>query len=201
MTEKSTKEKILKVAHKLFADKGFNGTSVREISKQCKVNIAAISYHFCNKENLYIQTIKESIMQTNNDIREIYENLEEKDIKTFSMKIFEHFLANSEDLRTAFKLVVSTDKYYEAMAEDMAKFRGPPGGEYMFICLRNEFPDAKEEDLEWAIRVIFAQVFHKSLVMCNESICESMKNMNLGPDKIKNDLVRLVDIIRVELGS
>jgi AcrR family transcriptional regulator len=43
---------ILEVAETLFAEKGFNGTSIRDISKEAKINIAMISYYFGSKERL-----------------------------------------------------------------------------------------------------------------------------------------------------
>lgn len=43
---------ILLVAEKLFAEEGFDGTSVREIAKIANVNVAMISYYFGSKEKL-----------------------------------------------------------------------------------------------------------------------------------------------------
>lgn len=43
---------ILQVAEQLFADEGFDGTSVREIAKIANINIAMISYYFGSKEKL-----------------------------------------------------------------------------------------------------------------------------------------------------
>ncbi|MEW6981977.1 TetR/AcrR family transcriptional regulator [Colwelliaceae bacterium 6471] len=48
----STKNKILDAAEQLFADKGFNGTSLREITSQAEVNLAAVNYHFGSKKEL-----------------------------------------------------------------------------------------------------------------------------------------------------
>ncbi len=48
----STKNKILDAAEKLFADKGFNGTSLREITSLAEVNLAAVNYHFGSKKEL-----------------------------------------------------------------------------------------------------------------------------------------------------
>lgn len=48
---------ILIVAEKLFAEKGFDGTSVRDISKNAGVNVAMISYYFGSKEKLLEQLI------------------------------------------------------------------------------------------------------------------------------------------------
>ena len=48
----STKDKILDAAELLFADTGFNGTSLREITSQAEVNLAAVNYHFGSKKEL-----------------------------------------------------------------------------------------------------------------------------------------------------
>jgi len=48
----STKDKILDAAEIFFADKGFNGTSLREITSQAEVNLAAVNYHFGSKKEL-----------------------------------------------------------------------------------------------------------------------------------------------------
>ena len=53
----NTKDMILKVAAELFAKKGFVKTSIREICKEANVNVAAINYHFGNKENLYVKVL------------------------------------------------------------------------------------------------------------------------------------------------
>lgn len=37
----------------LFADKGFNGTSVRDIAEKAQVNLAMISYYFGSKDKLF----------------------------------------------------------------------------------------------------------------------------------------------------
>ncbi len=53
----TTRQKIIRSATKLFAKKGLNGTSVREISRKASVNLAAINYHFQSKEQLYREIV------------------------------------------------------------------------------------------------------------------------------------------------
>lgn len=43
---------ILHVAERLFAEEGFDGTSVRDIAKKANINVAMISYYFGSKEKL-----------------------------------------------------------------------------------------------------------------------------------------------------
>jgi AcrR family transcriptional regulator len=46
------REDILMVAEELFGEKGFDGTSVRDIAQKAGVNLAMISYYFGSKEKL-----------------------------------------------------------------------------------------------------------------------------------------------------
>src|SRR5215510_13356736 len=43
---------IMETAETLFAEKGFNGTSVRDIAEKANVNLAMISYYFGSKDKL-----------------------------------------------------------------------------------------------------------------------------------------------------
>ncbi len=51
-TQFSTKDRILSAAEELFAQHGFSGTSLRQVTGRADVNIAAVNYHFGSKENL-----------------------------------------------------------------------------------------------------------------------------------------------------
>jgi AcrR family transcriptional regulator len=48
-----TKEQIITVAERLFAERGFSGTTLRNVVSEAGVNLAAVSYHFGSKEELF----------------------------------------------------------------------------------------------------------------------------------------------------
>jgi AcrR family transcriptional regulator len=50
--------KILNSAGPIFAEKGFEAATVREICQAAGVNGASINYYFGDKENLYIETVR-----------------------------------------------------------------------------------------------------------------------------------------------
>jgi AcrR family transcriptional regulator len=56
--EEGTRERILKTAERLFAERGFNGVSVRVLAGAANVNIASIGYHFRNKEGLLAEVYR-----------------------------------------------------------------------------------------------------------------------------------------------
>jgi len=53
-----THVRILSAAQKLFADKGFDATSVRDITTEAGCNVASVNYHFGGKDNLYLETFR-----------------------------------------------------------------------------------------------------------------------------------------------
>lgn len=50
---KEVKDQILRAAKTLFAKKGYDGTSVRQICEEANVSLALVSYHFGGKENVF----------------------------------------------------------------------------------------------------------------------------------------------------
>ena len=53
-----TRDRILDEAESLFARKGYHGVSVRNITGAAGCNLAAVNYHFGNKQNLYLEVFR-----------------------------------------------------------------------------------------------------------------------------------------------
>jgi len=49
----ATKQRLLDAAGALFAERGFRNTNVRDICRRAAANVAAVNYHFRDKEGLY----------------------------------------------------------------------------------------------------------------------------------------------------
>ncbi|MDT8406150.1 MAG: CerR family C-terminal domain-containing protein [Methylococcales bacterium] len=61
MSLANTKTRLLNAAGELFAAKGFQATTVAEICERARSNIAAVNYHFGDKENLYRETWRKAL--------------------------------------------------------------------------------------------------------------------------------------------
>src|SRR5579862_9280642 len=67
MIEKlDTKSRILDSAEKLFGMNGFEATSLRDITAEAQVNLAAVNYHFQSKDSLIDAVIVRRIEPVNN---------------------------------------------------------------------------------------------------------------------------------------
>lgn len=53
-----TRDRIMRAAERLFAERGYEGTSVRAIVAKARVNQAAINYHFDGKDGLYREVLR-----------------------------------------------------------------------------------------------------------------------------------------------
>ncbi len=59
MDKKNYREKLISTATRLFAERGLNGVSIRELSTAAGVSISMISYYFEGKEGLYSSVLQE----------------------------------------------------------------------------------------------------------------------------------------------
>jgi AcrR family transcriptional regulator len=125
----STRERILVAAEEVFAEKGFNQATVREILKRADVgNIAAINYHFGDKERLYVETVKNAHACCNaapfpawpegtspeQKLRDFISTLSERMLKPLRVTAIKVVIREMVDPTIAFAEVVS--EYIEPMA-------------------------------------------------------------------------------------
>ncbi|MCG8583869.1 MAG: CerR family C-terminal domain-containing protein [Pirellulales bacterium] len=58
--QEDAKMRLLAAAGPVFAEKGFDATTVREICQAADVNVAAINYYFGDKKTLYFETVRQA---------------------------------------------------------------------------------------------------------------------------------------------
>jgi len=96
---------IMEAAEELFAEKGFNGTSVRDIADKAGVNLAMISYYFGSKDKLL-----EAIFEYRGDTTKlILENLVSKSGLSSMAKmnlLIDHYLQKIESQQCFHRLMV-----------------------------------------------------------------------------------------------
>jgi len=66
-TASSTRDRILGAAEQLFAQRGFDGASLRQLTAAAGVNLAAVNYHFGSKEKLVEEVFRRRLDALNAD--------------------------------------------------------------------------------------------------------------------------------------
>jgi TetR/AcrR family transcriptional regulator, regulator of cefoperazone and chloramphenicol sensitivity len=60
-TDPATRERLLATGTKLFAERGFQNVTVRDICAEAAANVAAINYHFDGKSGLYMEVLRTAV--------------------------------------------------------------------------------------------------------------------------------------------
>lgn len=105
----SKEENILLNAEKLFAEKGFDGTSTREISAAAHVNVSMISYYFGSKEHLLEKIFEYRMRESTEFTKEI---LGREGINEFEkmMMVITMYIGRVEKLRDFYR-VMQTEQF------------------------------------------------------------------------------------------
>lgn len=164
MTEKEleSKERIINVSRILFAEKGFEGTTIRDISSAADVNVASINYYFSNKENLFAEVMRDGYEMCSAEVARVM--VPGTKLEDGLVQIFKFYLEHHHDLLSMFKLMMTTDERSRFMPEGVEDF-GPPGGKVIAEAIIREVGKSpKDEDLHWALKTLFSHVTHTAIL-------------------------------------
>ena len=100
-----TRERIIKAAERLFAERGYDATSIRAIVAKAKVNQAAINYHFDGKDGLYREVLRTAFRALTE------QQLEHAD----EMKAMSREAALAEFIRRQLRPLLGRDEYSRHM--------------------------------------------------------------------------------------
>jgi hypothetical protein len=164
MSDIETKIKIMEAARILFADRGYEGTSVRDIAKDAGVNVASVNYYFSSKEKLFQEILQTAYVDCASEIKDIL-NKNQGNLEETLVIFFKYLLENSPDLLSHFKMMMSSQHNHHMTSQGTDDgIYGPPGGMVLAGALKKEVPGISDENLYWALKTLFSHVTHLSLI-------------------------------------
>lgn len=151
-----TREKIMEVAINLFAVKGFDGATIREIAQLANVNVASLNYHFKSKENLRQEILNFIVLDFKEKILSIPET---KNVAEYAVKIFEAMTIDSAKCLNQFKLFLEAE-HHPCEAEPY-----PLGYERFETHLAREL-DTKVPESErlWFVSIVLSYIIHNAVL-------------------------------------
>lgn len=78
LSQSEPKRRLLDAAEQLFAEKGFESVSVRDVTQHAKANVAAVNYHFGSREGLIALVVTRYVMPVNEERLARLDGLEKK---------------------------------------------------------------------------------------------------------------------------
>jgi AcrR family transcriptional regulator len=178
----STKERILRIAEELFAEKGFDGTRTRDIAEQAGINISTLHFHWKSKEELYTAVYQRLLTQRAKEAEEVFALLQkasaasehwEETVQAVVDKMFTFFRVHKQAAR------LDTHRLLDTNAPLTGLEQGPGGTLLMSVAerLRTLMPSqlARRIDVELTILSVnaFLREYFTNPALCGRLLGES----------------------------
>ncbi len=162
-----TKLALIEAASMLFAEKGFDAVSLREITGKAKVNIASVKYHFGSKDALVDAVVEGHVRPVNLERLRRVGELQQKEkvtvgelLRAFFEPLMFQLKESHLDEQLFTKLVgrMMGERAYEFPEIVMQQFR-QVAQDYVAAFTR-AMPSLSHEDVLWRIHFSFGVVAH-----------------------------------------
>jgi AcrR family transcriptional regulator len=185
----TTRGRILDAAERLFALRGFDATTTREIAREADVPLGLMSYHFGTKDDLYAEVIGRRAEQHVADIMAAMAAVKERAaggevdlralVEAFFRPIADKALNGGPGWRSYIR-VLSRTANESPSHPHVAAFRkiyNPVPLEFIRL-LKERFPHARAENIYWAHYVMTSSIIHmlvqtETLQQLSDGLCRS----------------------------
>jgi len=182
--ECKTKARIVAVAERMIAERGVQQFSIRDITGEAGVNLAAINYHFGSKERLIAEVLARRITVLNAERMALLDKLEADaaadgepvGVEAIMDALINTMLFGDEEKRARnMRTMKMLSRFSLDPDEEIAAMLKPhflPTKERLVRMLARALPNLKREEVEWRAAQAFGLVWHHILfaeMRCKES--------------------------------
>jgi AcrR family transcriptional regulator len=159
---RDTKTKILSSAERLFAERGYEATSLRQIIAAAKVNLAAVHYHFGSKADLLDHLVHRKVEPVNRERLARLDRMEaggrpltvEEILRAFFLPTAEVASANPQFVRVMGRI------YSEGLMPGIVQKHFQPTAARFLDALRRAVPDLPEAEFRWRVHFMMGAMAH-----------------------------------------
>jgi AcrR family transcriptional regulator len=155
----ATRERILDAAEKLFAERGFYGVSIRDVTGAAEVDVALVAYHFGNKQGLLEAVFLRRAADLNDERLALLDGVLAQEgrraprlediIDAFTRPLLDRSTRGSAGWKSYFALIAEINNSPEFGGVLMTRFFDPVV--HRFIeAIRRVLPHCDDRDLYWA---------------------------------------------------
>lgn len=199
-----TKEQILNAAERHFALLGFAGTSLRALTRDANVNLAAVHYHFGSKEELFkavVRRVAEPIVEEQvrrlDELERLNPNPPVIDIvQAFVARPLEMILKQREESCYVHAQFVGRCRTEPRPIQELAEVEFSMGHQRFLELLHKTLPHQSLAELEWKLDLIVAMIVR---VLTQIEYSEPLSEQPL--EQIDEVIQRLVRFITSGIGA
>jgi AcrR family transcriptional regulator len=183
-----TRSRILDVAEKLFGEHGLERVSIRDITTQAKVNLAAVNYHFGSKEDLIAAVFERRIVPVNKARLAALDRVErsagggipklEDILEAFIRPALQSALKPSKGGAAFASLFGRCLSEPSSGVEALLKKQFEPLAQHMNAALKKALPELSRSEIFWRMKFTYGALHHWLLTK----------------DKFRPDWVKDVDV-------
>ena len=168
--ETGPKRKLLDAAEQLFADKGFDAVSVRDITKLAGANVAAVNYHFGSREGLLTLVMTRYLTPVNQQRLEMLdaaekrangnpvpvEELLEAMCRPLISQVTQSHLSEKVYCKLLGRVMSAQDRDLSLAMEEQMR----PCAHRLHAALEKTFPDVPREEMVWRLHFVHGAMVH-----------------------------------------
>ncbi|MGO9804194.1 MAG: TetR family transcriptional regulator [Steroidobacteraceae bacterium] len=159
----SGKERILDAAERLFAQRGFYGVSLRDITQAAGVDVALVSYHFGGKRELFTAVFERRAEVLNRERLELLEAVRQRSLPTappleaiinaFTQPLLERSARGGPGWKSYFALVAWVNNSPEFGPVMMTRHFDPLVDRFIAV-LREALPGCPPREIYWSYQFL-----------------------------------------------
>ncbi|MGS2724017.1 TetR/AcrR family transcriptional regulator [Porticoccus sp. GXU_MW_L64] len=166
---RNTRNILLDVAERLFADHGYHGVSVRDITEQAGTRLASINYYFGAKTGLYAEVILRRAHILHEErltlLRAIdFENLQAETgvsrlVEAFTKPLLRHSIKGDPGWSNYCRLIAQVAVLREPPPEDVIEEFNVPALEFV-SCLKRLLPTLNDRKAHYAFQFMLGTTLY-----------------------------------------
>jgi AcrR family transcriptional regulator len=155
----ATRERILDAAERLFAERGYHGVSIRDVTGAAEVDVALVAYHFGNKQGLLEAVFLRRAADLNDERIALLDGVLarsgrraprlEEIIDAFTRPLLDRSTRGSAGWKSYFALIAEINNSPEFGGVLMTRFFDPVVQRFI-EAIRRALPRCADRDLYWA---------------------------------------------------
>jgi AcrR family transcriptional regulator len=206
-SDNATRTRLLDAAERCFADAGFEGASLRDITARAKVNLAAAHYHFGSKDELFLAVVERRLAPLNAERMRLLDEAElrSKGAGPSLEDVIDALVgpplrraANEPGgecmLRLMGRMQSEGGELWKRVIEGPLK----PFRERLFAALRRALPELDDVELIWRFHFAIAAM---AGVAADHHRLRALSGGRIDPGDVEGAIARLVPFIAAGMRS